>query len=591
MVKETLLGTTRAKLQLGTLFWTFVCYYAALLPSISAQLYSFQVQEELQQGAIVGTINIQHGETYSLDSPQFALNPQTGVITTKSPIDRDSLNTNPIVLQVRNSSSSSSSSPSFSVHVRVEDINDNTPEFSSPVFLVDIFENVPSNSVYSIDSATDIDAAENGTIDYAIVAGNEDGKFKLGRNTTECGGTAPCIITQGSLDREKAAAYKINISASDRGKPSLRSYCLVNITIIDLNDNDPVFTKNSYNATVDENSPAGVEILAVSATDKDHSLNGEVIYSFDLDSDSNNFELNSTTGVIRTRAPLDYESKTLYTFKVSARDQPLGVPSRQSRQATVEIHVRDLNDNIPQIIRVVYANRKNPAEVIENSGANVLVATIFVKDDDDPLGPNGQVILETSNDNGRFKIEFTTTLPNGISLYNLKTSVSLDHERSDFYNITVTVKDRGTPSLNSSVHVLVRVIDVNDEIPSFGKSDYSASVSELAQNGSSVYRLTATDLDMGSNGKISYSILSGNALHWFQINSVSGLITTAMSLDREHLPQVSLTVLAKDHGSPPLNSTTVVMVSIDDINDNAPRNWLHDPSCCRPYKVWLLGLL
>lgn len=564
MVKETLLGTTRAKLQLGTLFWTFVCYYAALLPSISAQLYSFQVQEELQPGAIVGTINIQQGETYSLDSPQFALNPQTGVITTKSPIDRDSLNTNLIVLQVQTSSSS------FSVHVRVEDINDNTPQFSSPVFLVNIFENVPSNSVYAIDSATDIDAAENGTIDYAIVAGNEDGKFKLGRNTTECGGTALCIITQGSLDREKVAAYEINISASDRGKPSLRSYCLVNITIIDLNDNDPVFTKNSYNATVDENSPAGVEILAVSATDKDHSLNGEVIYSFDLDSDSNNFELNSTTGVIRTRAPLDYESKTLYTFKVSARDQPLGVPSRQSSQATVEIHVRDLNDNIPQIIRVVYANRKNPAEVIENSGANVLVATIFVKDDDDPLGPNGQVILETSNDNGSFKIEFTTTLPNGISLYNLKTAVSLDHERSDFYNITVTVKDRGTPSLNSSVHVLVRVIDVNDEIPSFGKSDYSASVSELAQNGSSVYRLTATDLDMGSNGKISYSILSGNALHWFQINSVSGLITTAMSLDREHLPQVSLTVLAKDHGSPPLNSTTVVMVFIDDINDNAP---------------------
>ena len=567
MVKETLSGTTRAKLQPGTLFWTFVCYYAALLPSVSAQQYNFQVQEELQPGAVVGTINIQQGETYSIEgnSPQFALNSQTGVIITISRIDRDSLNTNPIVLQVRTSSSF------FSVHVRVEDINDNTPEFSSPVFLVDIFENAAFNSVYSIDSATDIDAAENGTIDYAIVAGNEAGKFKLGRNTTECGGTALCIITQGSLDREKVAAYEINISASDRGKPSLRSYCLVNITILDLNDNDPVFTKNSYNATVDENSPAGVELLAVSATDKDHSLNGEVIYSFDLDSDSNKFDLNSTTGVIRTREPLDYESKTLYTFKVSARDQPQGVPSRQSSQATVEIHVRDLNDNRPQITGVVYANQKNPAEVIENSGANVLVATLFVKDDDDPSGPNGQVILETSNDNGSFKIEFSSILPpNGISLYNLKTAVSLDHERSDFYNITVTVKDRGTPSLNSSVHVLVRVIDVNDEIPSFGKPDYSASVSELARNGSSVYRLMATDLDMGSNGKISYSILSGNALHWFQINSVSGLITTAMSLDREHLSQVSLTVLAKDHGSPPLNSTTVVMVSIDDINDNVP---------------------
>ena len=575
MVKETLSGKTRAKLRHGALLWTFVCYYAALLPLISAQQYSFRVQEELQSGAVVGTINIQQGKTYTIEgnSRHFALNSSTGVITIISRIDRDSLNSNPIILQVRTSSSS------FTVHIQVDDINDNPPQFSSPVFSLNIFENVQPDSVYSIDSATDEDAAENGTIDYAIVSGNEAGKFKLGRNSTECTGFPLCIITQGSLDRETVEVYKINISASDRGKPSLRSFCLVNITIMDLNDNSPVFTRILYNATVDENSSAGLEILAVSATDEDQSSNGEIIYYFqnDPDSDSKDFELNSTTGVITTRAPLDFESKQIYTFKVFAKDQPESGSFKQG-SANVEIYIGDVNDNRPEI-RVIYVNKQIPAKIFENATTGTLVASVSVIDKDGLLGSNNQITTRNSqitmaifNGNGSFKLNFTTFFPQQhLSIYKLITAGPLDRELFDSYNITVTAMDGGNPSLNSSIHVLVSITDVNDEVPTFSKPDYSASVSEQAQNGSSVYRITASDLDTGTNGQISYSILGGNALHWFQIDSVSGLITTARSLDREYLPQVSLTVLAKDNGLPPLNSTTVVRVTIDDINDNPPK--------------------
>lgn len=569
MVKETFTGKLTNETH-GTLLWVLICCFAALLPVISAQPYSFHLQEESPTGTTVGTINIQQGETYTIDgnSGRFALNSQNGIITTTSRIDRDSLSSNPIILQVRTSSSS------FTVRVQVDDINDNTPEFPSPVFPLNIFENVELNTEYAIDTATDTDAAENGTVDYSIISGNEAGKFKLGRNATECvnNGFSLCLITQGSLDREDVSVYQINISASDRGKPTLRAFCLVNITVVDLNDNDPEFTKSLYNATVDENTPAGVSILTVSAADKDQASNGKVTYYFqtDVDSDGNDFQLNSTTGVIRTKAPLDYEVKKSYTFQVIARDQPAVGSSRQT-SARVKVNLRDVNDNTPEI-EVFYINRTIPAKILESALTGTHVATVRVKDGDDSSGPSGSVNMKISNGNGSFELTFLRVLPQaGGSIYRLSTATLLDRERFASYNITVTARDNGIPSLNSSVHVLVSVIDVNDEVPTFSLPGYSASISEQAQNGSSVYWLSAVDSDAGANAQISYSILSGNAFHWFQIDSTSGLISTTRPLDRERLPQVSLTVLAEDHGLPPLNSTTIVTVVIHDINDNNPK--------------------
>ena len=535
----------------------------------SNAIYIFRLQEELPRGTVVGTINVHQGQTYNIvgNSARFFILSQSGDITTTSPIDRESLSSNPIELQVRWSNST------VTVRIQVDDINDNIPEFPSPVFPLRIFENVQVNSEYSINIATDGDVAENGTVDYAIISGNEDGKFRLGRNATECStdGFSLCLITEGSLDREDVSFYQLNISASDRGKPSLRSFCLVNITIVDLNDNDPVFSKSIYNVTVNENTPAGVEILAVSATDKDEGVNGKVEYSFQNDPGSSKFQVNTLSGVISARTPLDYDGKgqKSYSFKVYARDQPVSSHFRQAT-ADVVVNVQDLNDNTPQL-QVFYPQNKNLAEVSENARNGTLIATVFINDGDDSSGPNGQVYVEIANGNGTFELVFIQMTGTGGLLYQLKTATLLDRERIAFHNITITARDGGSPSLNSTVNVLLSVIDVNDEVPTFSKPRYTASVSEQAQNGSSVLRLVAYDSDTGSNAQISYSIISGNELHWFHIDSASGLITTKNSIDRELVPQVTLTVLAQDHGLPSLNSTAVVIVSVQDINDNAPR--------------------
>lgn len=293
-----------------------------------------------------------------------------------------------------------------------------------------IFENIPSNTEYAIGVATDKDAAENGTVDYAIISGNENGKFRLGRNATECSinGFALCVITQGSLDREDVSAYHLNISASDRGKPSLLSFCLVNITIVDLNDNSPVFSQSLYNATVDENTPAGIEILAVTASDEDQALNGKVVYSFQSNQDSSNFQLNTSSGVIKTKEPLDYDGQgqKSYTFMVYARDQP-GSPSFRQTSAEVVVKIQDVNDNTPNL--QVFCLGKNPAEVPENA-VNKSIASILINDNDDSSGPNGQVNVEISNGNGSFQLVFVTKTQSGGLFYVLKTATLLDREKN-----------------------------------------------------------------------------------------------------------------------------------------------------------------
>lgn len=548
-----------------TLCMFYVCLSASILPVTSDTTYSFRLQEELPAGTFVGTVNVQQGHI-SGNSARFFSVSRSGDITTTLRVDRESLSSNPIVFEVRSSSST------VTVHIHVDDINDNIPEFPTPVLPLRIFENNQVNSEYSIDLATDGDASENGTVDYAIISGNEDGKFRLGRNATECSTTGfpLCIVTEDSLDRENVSFYQLNISASDRGKPSQRSFCLVNITIVDLNDNSPVFSKSKYSVSVNENNPVGVQILAVTATDKDQGVNGKIEYSFQNDPGSSKFQVNTSSGVISTRTPLDYDvpGQRSYSFKVYARDRP-GKPNFRQATADVLVNILDVNDNIPQL-RVIYNQGKSPAEVSENAVNGTVIATVFINDGDDSSGPNGQVYVEIANGNGTFALVFLAMTQTGF-IYQLKTATLLDRERIAFHNITITARDGGSPSLNSTVNVLLSVKDVNDEVPTFSKPRYTASVSEQAQNGSSVLRVVAHDSDTGSNAQISYSIISGNEMHWFGIDSASGLITTENSIDREALPQVTLTVLAQDHGLPSLNSTALVIVSVRDINDNAPR--------------------
>lgn len=205
---------------------------------------------------------------------------------------------------------------------------------------------------------------------------------------------------------------------------------------------------------------------------------------------------------------LDRERKDSYILNVEARD---GGKTPKTALVDVKITISDINDNKPLFDKSPYL-----VHVTEDAAIGSSVVTLFAKDDD--LGQNSEIAyaIRSGNEQGAFNLNDTTGL--------MKLKKYLDRETKASYKLIVTAVDHGTPPLTSSVDVTVVVNDVNDNPPTFAKSQYNCSVTENLMRGVAVCYVTATDPDTGANGQLYYSIVAGNVNNAFQINSVSEMV-------------------------------------------------------------------
>lgn len=172
--------------------------------------------------------------------------------------------------------------------------------------------------------------------------------------------------------------------------------------------------------------------------------------------------------------------------------------------------------------------------------------------------------ISLDNGDGSFGLETVNS-----AVYLVVGAKRLDREKRPSYTLTVVAKDKGNPSLNASSKFTILVEDDNDSPPSFELEEYHASVPELAEPGSVVIQVKAEDEDSGENSRILYELLSTPETHsdWFEINEETGVISTRAHIDCEIDPTPVLTVLAKDHGLPPLTGSATVVVHLIDTND------------------------
>ena len=205
---------------------------------------------------------------------------------------------------------------------------------------------------------------------------------------------------------------------------------------------------------------------------------------------------------------LDRERKDSYILNVEARD---GGKTPKTALVDVKITISDINDNKPLFDKSPYL-----VHVTEDAAIGSSVVTLFAKDDD--LGQNSEIAyaIRSGNEQGAFNLNDTTGL--------MKLKKYLDRETKASYKLIVTAVDHGTPPLTSFVDVTVVVNDVNDNPPTFAKSQYNCSVTENLMRGVAVCYVTATDPDTGANGQLYYSIVAGNVNNAFQINSVSEMV-------------------------------------------------------------------
>ncbi|KAM9849570.1 protocadherin gamma-C5-like [Aulostomus maculatus] len=445
------------------------------------------------------------------------------------------------------------------IEVEIKDINDNSPEFNTRELSLKIAESAAVGTRFVLESAEDADVGSNSVKSFMLIK-NEC--FALKMKEVEEGKMVPELVLEKPLDREKKAFHQLLLTALDGGNPVRSGTSQITVTVLDINDNFPVFDKNKYQVSLEENTVKDTFVIKITATDADEGPNGEVEFSFGSrtpDAVLSVFEINSVTGEIFLRAALDYEKTTSYKIEVTAKDK--GSPEMESH-CRVQIDVVDVNDNSPEI---VLTSESQP--VREDAPSGSVVALLNARDLDS--GNNSKVTLQLP------KGSPFTLKPSFSNNYALVTSGALDRESVSQYDIEVTATDSGSPPLSSKKMIPVSITDVNDNPPVFSQRSYNVYLKENGVPGSILYSVSASDLDFGENAKVSYSILDSrvqdvSVSSYVYINSDNGSIYSMHSFDYEKLKVFQIQVQAKDQGSPSLSSNATVHVFILDQNDNAP---------------------
>ncbi|XP_056151906.1 protocadherin beta-16-like [Lampris incognitus] len=445
----------------------------------------------------------------------------------------------------------------FSVTIEIQDINDHAPAFSQKEINLEMSELTPAGTVFLLDGAADPDVGKNALQSYAL---HPTDHFVLKQHSRSDGSRYTEMVLQSILDREKQSEHTLILTAVDGGDPQRSGTVKIHITVLDANDNAPVFTESLFKASVPEDAIKGTLVTKVVAVDADQGQHGNITYSFThIDEGSPPvFHIDPHTGEVKVIGAIDYETAPSYEINLQARDN-----GGLTGASKLIIELLDVNDNSPTISMTSFSGK-----ISEDSPPGTVVALMSVHDADS--GRNGHVRLAV-DENLPFKIK--TSLRN---YYTLITDKTLDREKVSRYDVTLTATDDGLPALSVLQTVTLDVTDVNDNAPAFSQTIYSTRVNENNSPGVSVLHIQAADPDNGQNARISYFLIdsevNGNAVSmYFSINAENGVIHSVRSLDYEQDKEFKIFVKAQDGGSPPLSSSATVIIHVQDQNDNAPQ--------------------
>ncbi|XP_057707124.1 protocadherin-1-like [Corythoichthys intestinalis] len=259
-----------------------LCLAAALLRRGTAfpSDVLYRVPEEQPPSKLVGSLAADlglpdSGHLYKLQvgSPYLRVDGKTGdTYTTEIPIDRETLRDCRDIFEdkcylefevsITDMVKGNGSGPrQIEGRVEVLDINDNTPQFSSPILTLSIPENIHVGALFSIPVASDRDAGNNGVAEYSLSTGPEAERLFGLRVALDTDEKLPQLVVMGNLDREKKDSYDLNISVVDGGRPARAGGALLRVVVTDQNDNAPKFERSHYEAELAENSPPGHSVL------------------------------------------------------------------------------------------------------------------------------------------------------------------------------------------------------------------------------------------------------------------------------------------------------------------------------------------
>ncbi|KAM4036081.1 protocadherin gamma-B2-like isoform 36-T36 [Anomaloglossus baeobatrachus] len=341
------------------------------------------------------------------------------------------------------------------VSIQVIDVNDNSPEISVTSLSASVPEDSPPGTVIAIFNIRDLDSGINGDVICHI---SDTFAFQLIPSSS----SYYKLVTGGSMDRERDSLYNVTIQCLDQGSPALSTNKSIQLTISDVNDNDPNFEKTNYIVYIVENNQPGTSTQRIHASDLDSNENGKVTYSIL----NNNIEdipvtsyvsINSMTGVLYAQRSFDYEQLREFQFQVMAKDS--GTPPLSSN-VTVRICIIDKNDNAPKIL---YPSPDTEGSALfefipQSAEKGYLVTKVIAVDADS--GHNAWLsyhLLQVPD-------------PSLVIIGQQSGEIRIGRDLLDMealrQKIIILVKDNGVPSLSSTVSInLVVAEDFQQVVP------------------------------------------------------------------------------------------------------------------------------
>ncbi|MEE6499852.1 hypothetical protein FKM82_003612 [Ascaphus truei] len=428
----------------------------------------------------------------------FVINDKTGDIHAMKRLDREEKAEYTLTAQAVDRDTNKPLEPPSEFIIKVQDINDNAPEFLNGPYHATVPEMSIVGTFVTKLTATDADDPVYGNsakLVYSILEGQP--YFSIEPHS------AIIKTALSNMDREAREEYLVVIQAKDMGghMGGLSGTTTVTVTLTDVNDNPPKFAMSQYQFGVPEDIDLGDAVGRVKANDRDIGENAKS--SFDIiDGDGRDiFEITTDSqtqdGIIRLRKPLDFESKKFYTLKVEAANVHIdprfisGVPFKDT--ATVKVTVEDA-DEPP-----VFSSPTYLLEVHENAGINGVIGQVTARDPDVSSSPI------------RFSIDRHTDLDRQFNINaddgKITLATALDREMHMWHNITVVATETRNHSQISRVPVAIKVLDVNDNAPEFA-TDYDAFLCENGKPGQIIQTVSAIDKDDPRNGHFFfYSLL------------------------------------------------------------------------------------
>lgn len=484
---------------------------------------------------------------YSLSGEKadiFRIDQDTGAIITAAPLDRETISVYSITLMAQDSSPIEPKATAVNLTITIIDQNDNSPTFQQSSFIINVPDRIKSGQFVFGAHAVDLDDGANGHVIYAL-SGKDASKFIID-NSSGIIKTIEDLSTNGfGLDK----VYSLIIMASDQGKESHKS----NADLTILLRPSHLFPTFSYlpqtQFILPEDTAEGKLVTKLRATSPKKGPSGLIKYAIAGGNVLDALAIDAESGELTVgKAGLDYELSHIYEVWIEAADHDH--PSLRS-VIKLLLNVTDENDNAPVMNQFIYRS-----EVLEEETPPVLITAVAASDADS--GDNGLVTYRLLADHdGTFEIDADSG--------DIFTSIKLDRETMANYELIVEAVDQGVPQRTGTASVLVAVLDKNDNPPRFSRL-FSVNVTENAEIGTFVIKVTSTDLDVGDNANVTYSF-TDNTGNKFAIDSITGDVTVRDHLDREQQDEYVLKVAAFDGA---WRAETALTITIQDLNDNAP---------------------